>query len=83
MIRVSVESDEYIYLLLRRIYKFDFSIEGHAVLVDISIAGSDQTGLLGRFVLSVQVKAHINFERPGLLSLRHIKCADEGQFAAG
>lgn len=71
------------YLWLRRINEFDFSADGSTVLSDINVAGSDQTSLFGRFVLSVQVNEHIDLKRAGLFRLRQVDCTDNGQFAVG
>lgn len=58
------------YLRLRRIYKFGLSAEGHAALLDADVTIGCQRGLVGWFVLPVQVKGEIDLVCSSLLRLR-------------
>lgn len=69
------------YLWLRWIYELDLSADRSAVSLDIEITGGDQSSLVGRFVLPVQVNGDIDLECSGLLRLRQVECTNNGQFA--
>lgn len=71
------------YLWLRWIYEFDFSADRSAVLLDINVTVGTQTSLVGWFVLPVQVNEDIDLECSGLLCLRQIEYANNGQLAIG
>lgn len=69
------------YLRLRWIYEFDFSADRSALLFHVHITGSNQSGFVGRLVLSVQVKGNIDLKCSGLLRLWQVVRADNSQLA--